>query len=299
MNFFIFFVGLISLSAYANQESSLCPIHSDTSMRELNRSYSFGNFNIYYNDREFSNTAAIKEVPDAVINLSRQLSAANNFFLSNLHLSSPLLHSPYKFVDTINVFYSKIKLDGFAFSSPSREIIANGETTRCGLKIIFNSRLDPTKSTAPAHELFHLYQYRYSQFKQGWYLEGLARWSESIFRRRNDIAINEVTRDNCNLFFNDTYHANVFWRSIAVHYPDIKITGSQRQLTYLNNDRIFKEIEFTGGGLIKKLLVNLEKASFDMSKVRGFQPFNWPVSARRSADLNPFICQHIPPAATS
>jgi hypothetical protein len=51
------------------------------------------------------------------------------------------------------------------------------------LKITIHKNLIK-KTATPIHELFHIFQYSYTHFNNMWYMEGLARWAQSIMQEK-------------------------------------------------------------------------------------------------------------------
>ena len=75
----------------------------------------------------------------------------------------------------------------------------------------------PTRNLSPAHELFHVFQNGYSQFKNAWYYEGMARWSEDLLRagagRVGTLPVDAGALDG---LFKQSYEASRFWQALVM-----------------------------------------------------------------------------------
>lgn len=114
--------------------------------------------------------------------LVEQLAHADQIYREKLGLRRPFSSKRYATGQGIDIHI--LKLDGKSGSTgdelhrfdyrkfPSRQKV---------LTIALTHQWLPTGIT-PAHELFHAYQYGYTFFKNAWFLEGMARASESFIR---------------------------------------------------------------------------------------------------------------------
>ena len=83
------------------------------------------------------------------------------------------------------------------------------------LTIDISKRLS-TENLSPAHELFHLFQYGYTAFKNAWFLEGTARWIESAFRKGGGTPeMLPLTPEDQTKLFTMSYNAGGFWNKLA------------------------------------------------------------------------------------
>lgn len=122
-------------------------------------------------------------IPDQVENVGIQLAAAREVLHSFLDFPDPLHSERYAHVEGVIVWLrSREKMKGnhgLAFSVASRSRHFPGKW----LKLQISTDTDPRRNPSPAHEYFHLVQYGQSNFKNSWYLEGMARWSEDLVKR--------------------------------------------------------------------------------------------------------------------
>lgn len=150
-------------------------------------------------------------LPDVVEDILVQLQAADAVFSQRLGLRSPLAQARFQGVSDIRVRLLDMPGNGMAYEARHR-FPDQQSTGECSLILNLSRRLGSGTRT-PAHELFHLYQYGYSLFKRPWYLEGMARWSESLLwpmpaRRLPMPAGREDGPD----WFARRYDADVLWQ---------------------------------------------------------------------------------------
>lgn len=124
-------------------------------------------------------------VPDRVEDIAKQVWAAHQLFCEVLGFPDPLGSERYKKVNCIQVSLRDLGGgNGLAFTSSQRaRQIPEGKSTDRAIVLSINCKLNPIKNITPAHETFHLVQYGTTYFKNPWFLEGMARWSEHALAR--------------------------------------------------------------------------------------------------------------------
>lgn len=124
-------------------------------------------------------------VPDRVEDMAKQVWAAHYLFCRVLKFPDPIGSERYPKVTCITVSMRNLGgRGGLAFdaSQPARQTPGSKSTDRT-LPIRVSCTLNAAKGGTPAHETFHLVQYGATYFKNPWYLEGMARWSEHALGR--------------------------------------------------------------------------------------------------------------------
>ena len=119
-------------------------------------------------------------VPDRVEDMAKQVWAAHHLFCKVLKFPNPIGCKRYPNVTCITVSMRNLGGRGglsFDKSQPARHMPGTKPTDRT-LPIRVGCDLNAAIGGTPAHETFHLVQYGATYFKNGWYLEGMARWSE-------------------------------------------------------------------------------------------------------------------------
>ncbi len=159
------------------------------------------------------------------------------------------------------------------------------------LSVTLATRWTPPNVT-PEHELFHLYQYGYSFFKNGWYLEGLARSAERFFTDKasafrweklpaTGAALDDVMRRG--------YTANTLWNRLAM-LCDADCTAPQDRADASSATGGDGDVERACGATIVRPLLEALGVQDDIAATdRGIDPDNWPETEQRSLDNNPYI----------
>jgi len=89
------------------------------------------------------------------------------------------------------------------------------------------NRLDPTNNSTPAHELFHLYQYGYALFKQRWYLEGMAKWMETVFKPEEPVSIAMTAPVDCTRGIHKVITAQFFGKVLQIIIQQYRSLSAQ------------------------------------------------------------------------
>ncbi len=279
-----------------------CRVSSPAWTQQFNQVYQADEFYIYYTNRTNSKDRVPQQdinknnIPDYVEDVARQAQASRDMF-EVAKLQHPL-HSPrYKNkAQAIAVFIKDMKGNGVAYEVVSRHPSVSTQTPMpCSLVINISNRLTDFPGnywTTVTHELFHLYQYGYSQFKNSWYLESLANWSERALR----IDINQQTKNlkalpqNVKALEQEIFKAsyNPLWRRYFYIQPnDVLNVPKQLQLkTYIDGSPIFKDHVWYGTRFVKNFLVDLSAASYQISEQYQWPKYNWKEADQRRTEFN-------------
>ena len=273
---------------------SPCVTGTQLASHTLPDKYQQGIFTLYYttvgddalSDARRQNAHA---PPLRIVDIARQLQAAQQFYVKDLQLRSPLKQPIFQRAKQISVFILDLKGNGRAFDKVAHETFADGKPTPCGLKIMLSNRLDPTKNPTPAHELFHLYQYGYALFKQRWYLEGMAKWMETVFKPDEPVSIAMNAPIDCTAWYSQSYNAAIFWQGIANHYSNIPVTLGP--MTYSNQQPVFKKSVFNGGAMAASLLTALSQQSRRLTQQYQRPMREWSEKQQHQPQDNETICR--------
>ena len=216
-----------------------------------------------------------KHVPKFIDSIGKRLIAADNFFKYDVNLVPPLNSKRYRgkaqYID-INVLnfsnHKKGPKNGVAYDgTPKFNRRKSGKASARVLAIDLSSNLNLNTHTVE-HELFHLYQNGYTYFKNRWYTEGTARWSELIMKNR--IGQNQAlpkTMAEKNALFKKSYSANSFWN-------ELMLTVDKK-----NQGKVF----------IKRLLEQLSVVDDIAAKQHGIAGNRWKESEQKSRKNNHYI----------
>ena len=138
--------------------------------------------------------------------------------------------------------------------------------------------------------MFHVFQNGYSQFKNAWYYEGTARWSEDLFRAGVGAAGTlPANANDLEGLFKLSYDASRFWQALArVTDPTGRgrVPQELRDIRYLGSPKpVIEDDVFHDAKLIKALLEELDREDDVVSKENGLDPLDWS-EARQNAPGN-------------
>ncbi len=219
-------------------------------------------------------------IPDYVENTALKLSAANILYTETFGLTNPLNNKRYqgkaRFID---VHLLNIEGRGTAGDEVVRyryQMLKDKSDRVLVIKLSNNLRAE---SKTPQHEMFHLFQNGYTMFKNRWYTEGTARWSDYAFKKGvgNDQPL-PTSSEALSALVKQDYGASVFWNRLT--YLCDRNAGQfalpklpQQQITSYPTP--FEDNTVHGYGFIKSLLENLQYQSDKVSKERGYTAYNW------------------------
>jgi hypothetical protein len=219
------------------------------------------------------------KVPDFIESIGKRLMDSNKFFKYEVGLKNPLKSKRYRgrahYIDVNVLDFSNNKKgpkNGVAYDgTPKFNRSMVGKSSVNVLAMDISGRVNLNSNTVE-HELFHLYQNGYTYFKNRWYTEGTARWSELIIKGRigkgSKLPNTKVEKDK---LFKKSYDANSFWNEL------ILITDKKN----------------LGKSFIKYLLEELERVDDIAARSRGINSVNWKESEQRSTKNNFYIWQAI------
>lgn len=233
--------------------------------------------------------------PDYVRNVAIQLQAANQYYQTILKLTPPLEQPRYRLAKAIHVYLSALpRGNGMAFDEVTRVKGDDGRWWPCALTIRISSRLKQPLNPTPAHELFHLYQYGYTQFKVGWMLEGMTRWIESAFN--GEIIMSKKLQARPPLkgaeLFALRYSAWPFWQRLARDkYATVTLSPELESMRYLDGSPVFRTTTLPGGAALRPLLSRLQTLSEEQSRAANLPYYRWPEKLQQSHQFDEVICQ--------
>lgn len=233
------------------------------------------------------------------IDIQRQLEAADKLYQQVLQLKSPLEQPRYQLAQYINIEISPAdKAYGRAFDEvhTSRADPEN----KCFIRLALGNEVygDSRTLATPAHELFHLYQNSQIMFKNGWLLEGLARWTQSLFIEGTGEASNSLpqTRAELRKVMATNYGASKMWTRLFQKIDkndEFIIPQALAQQRYLSGAPIFADNKAYGTEFIPILFAELAAESLNVSKIKGWPPYGWREKMQSDETLNPYIWQAV------
>lgn len=298
---------LLVLSAHASAAVD-CRI-SQQVLSSLDANYVSGQFRIYYSTQPqspdfISDQTDLNQnhIPDYVENIAIQANASSEALtqLGFMHpLDSPRYQHTAEFID---IHVLAIKGNGLAFEMPIRYIHQANKSEKCALIIQVKNNLKqfPGNWTTINHELFHLYQYGYSQFKGGWYLEGMSNLIERLLRKGSQggsglIPLPSTIEQLQQQVYTVPY--NQLWHRLAVLSDptegQLNLPQTLLDRRYIDGSQVFKDDRLKGHAFIKTVLENMQLQSDLFSKQNHWDQYNWAEAEQVSAERRPMMLKAI------
>ena len=221
--------------------------------------------------------------------LTAQLQRADEFYRKVLGLTPPLVGEIFRRQGVGSIDLHILRLEGKKGSAGDASIdyrYRHFPGREPALTITLSSSWQAENLT-PAHELFHSYQYGYTYFKNGWYLEGMARSLENPFREGRPVKTSPLpgTEEQLAELQTLAYRADRFWNRLF-YLCDPGCAGVP-----LGDDGsyLLPAGGFCGAELLREVLVQLGRADREAAREFGVDPLNWPEREQRAARNNPYL----------
>ncbi len=230
-------------------------------------------------------------VPDRVEDVARQVWAARMLFCEILDFPDPFDSKRFQGANCIEVSLldrSRINgMNGVAYRIAQKaKPIPGGNSNDRALVIAVATTVDARSNATPAHEFFHLIQYGSTYFSNRWFLEGMARWSESglasgglgnkMLSPDTGWPQRRETRDR--LFTMSYDAAQLLWNPLAETVdPDGKLSTARKlpdeltTLKYSDGSKVLRDELFNGAGLMRDVLIELGKTDNQTSQELGYE----------------------------
>ncbi len=261
--------------------------------------------------------------PDFVEDVAAQLAMAHGVFCEAGGLPSPLLSPRYAGVRYIDVEIRGEKgmrgNKGLAYdeivlrqdSQGAAADAAGAQRPKVRVLLIALSRdIDPKRNNSPAHEYFHQIQNGMTHFKNPWFYEGMARWSESAlgaFRPKAKeqplpLAAERLLSEAAyrERLFSASYAASdMLWAPLAALCPETRraLADDHPLLArrYSDGSPVLRNEDFSGIFMMKRVLEKLGEAENIPFTRFGYE--KWTEANQRRAENNPFIAKAVEEAA--
>lgn len=299
---FLFTISTASFSA------SVCT--NDTNpYNNLERLYKAGKTRVFYSTNPASpDNIPIKtdvnknSIPDYVENVALQANTAAEVF-SHVGFIHPLESKRYKNVVSYVDIHLVNQSGGVAYEIPSRMINRSDSENKCALKIVLSNNLGDFPGeywSIVSHELFHLYQYGYSQFKRGWYGEATANWAERAIRAggHKPVAAPNLLPSTQALLQTNVYdvHYNGLWSRLAELYEKnngiMGLPSTILNVKYTDGSKVVKDDRLSAYVFMAKFMDNLRIESERISYQNNWDPYAWG-SNKSLESNNPIILKVI------
>ncbi len=245
-------------------------------------------------------------IPDRIENIGVQLIAARKMYVDVCKLRHPLESPRYRgkarFID-VSVGSLPFTEGGKKLNGSAGDSVVNyfrPSDGKEGVPVLTISILNTIsgENLTPAHELFHLFQYSYTMFKNGWFLEGSDRWVESAFRKGAAIPKGmPQSEGELKELFAKRYDASGFWAALALasdRRGELKIPEGLKKMSYIGTGLpVIKDTKFYGADFVRELLEALDEADKRATENYGVTEFDWKESLQRSDRNNAYIWEEV------
>lgn len=291
---------------HTNEKIQREVIAIDKRRSHLERRYQIGKFRIFYSLRGRDALPKARrqdldrnQIPDYIQNVALQLVHADQFYTQVMGLDHPFTRPPFKgdslrFID-INIVRTPLdpkdslikgKAWNLARQLPRRYFREPAEKT---LMIDISSDYDLTYGV-PAHELFHLFQYGYTQFASPWFTEGTAVWAQNFFG--GVTPVQWKVPQNKQQLFAQKYNSVRFWEALCER-SDPSMVNVPKNLTkhrYIGrNFYIIPKQEVSCMRFMRQFLTELAHIEARVTQEKNLVAHNWPRGQRQHPDNEGYI----------
>ncbi len=207
-------------------------------------------------------------VPDMIEDIATQINAARELFKDVFKFPDPLVSERYPNVTSIEVDIEpkeNMSSYGTAFSGVRKS--SKHDSNERALHVSVANTFDPHKGQTPAHEYFHLIQYGATYFRNGWFLEGMARWSQDSIEKIKKYPVDKniswkLRSDSAaKKIFQIKYSAaEQLWYPLAVKMNDkAKIPDKLiRKYKYVDGSPVFEDNVIYGANVMRKVIEKMK-----------------------------------------
>ena len=213
-------------------------------------------------------------IPDQVENVLSQTVAAQLLFVETLGFPDPFQQERFRAASFLDIHIrhkKKLKSNGLAFDELQRFNKLGDPTGTVSIAFSVASSVKAESNLTPAHEFFHLIQYSTTYFKNNWFAEGTARWSEAGLGVDNLGPVREfvawpLPKEQSSALFKMSYEASEhFWNPLAAKsdskglIPDSPALKLLQSMRYTDGTAVLKDLRFTGWAFIRAVVIELGK----------------------------------------
>ena len=207
-------------------------------------------------------------VPDMIEDLATQLNATRELFKDVFKFPDPLASERFKNATTIEIDIDsreKMNGNGNAFSSLRKNSKHNPNERAIHIKV--GNTVDSRKNQTAAHEYFHLIQYGATYFRNGWFLEGMARWSQDSIAKTKKYPVDKNiswklrNESAANKIFQLKYSAaEQLWYPLAMKMNDkAKIPDKLvKKYKYVDGSPVFEDNIIYGANVMRKIIETMQ-----------------------------------------
>ncbi len=241
-------------------------------------------------------------VPDQVEDVLTQIVAARMIFVDVLGFPDPLLTERFRTASYIDVSFRHkdvLKSNGVAYDELQRYNKPGDPKGTLSISFTVATSVKAATNLTPGHEFFHLIQNSTTYFKNGWFSEGTARWSERALGLGGlgpvkILSAWPLTEDQATAVFAMTYDASDhFWNPLAAKadvkgvIPESPALARVQALRYSDGTPVLKDLKLTGWKFVREVLQALDHADDIAFRELGYE--RWSEENQRSPKNNAYI----------
>lgn len=298
----IFLFSILNFGFYTNANAD-CNSSRPPVVAKLDHVYNrSSNLRIFYtksgeNALQFLVDQNNNNVPDYIENIAIQADSIRQAWIL-LGYQDPLKSSRYneraKYID---IQIQQLNGLGLAFDEPHRHLNNPLKQNACSLIILISNNIPnlTVNSSVVAHELFHLFTYGYTMFKQPWLNESLAAWSEGIIRKGKIGAygqrkLPENEEDFNQYILQRTYKTSQLWNRLTILIDisngELHLPSTLLEMKYTDGQSVFKDPYLKGTYFMKKFLENLSKQDQQTAYLNNWDLYHWKEGDQKSNKFN-------------
>jgi len=241
-------------------------------------------------------------VPDQVEDVATQTRAAHMLFVEALGFPDPFKTERYRsaaFLDIHLLHKSILRSNGVTYDELQHFRRSSDPPNTPTLCFNVATSVKAASNLTPAHEFFHVIQNSITYFKNRWFTEGMARWSE---RALGLGGLGKVSyqgpwpppEEKLTMLFKMAYESSEhFWNGLAAMsdptglIPESRLKDELKRLTYANGTRVLQDFQLTGWRLMRDVLRELDKADDIAFRELGYA--RWTEENQKSEKNNRYI----------
>ncbi len=245
-------------------------------------------------------------IPDQVEDVMTQVRAARKLFVEVLGFPEPLKTERFREASFIDISFrhkDTLKMNGVAYDELQRFHKPGDPPDTRSIAFTVATSVKAPANLTPAHEFFHLIQYSTTYFKNRWFLEGTARWSERALGAGDLGPLHILTdwplpQEKAATITAMTYEAaEHLWNPLAARLDDqgqirdSPVLQQIQNMTYTDGSPAMKDLRLKGTALIREVLIELNRVDDIAFRELGYD--RWSEENQRSIKNDAYMLRAI------
>lgn len=241
-------------------------------------------------------------IPDQVEDVMTQVQAARKLFVDVLGFPDPLKTERFRSARFIDISFRHkdvLKMNGVAYDELQRYNRPGDPPGTRSIAFTLASSLKAPANLSPAHEFFHLIQYSTTYFKNRWFLEGTARWSERALGvgglgPARILSAWPLPGERKQAIAAMSYEASEhLWNPLAAKMdkegtiPDSPALQAVQAMKYTDGSTVLKDLRLTGWKFIRDVVSGLGQMDDTAFRELGYD--KWSEANQRSEKNNAYL----------